>query len=55
MLKGEDFLREAKVMMGLDHQCIVQLLGLSHGPPVLMLLELVPLGTRFFVKSYLKH
>jgi hypothetical protein len=45
VLQGEDFLREAKVMMSLDHQCIVQLLGISHGPPVLMVLELVPLGT----------
>ena len=44
MVKGEDFLREAKVMMSLDHQSIVQLLGISHGPPILMVLELVPLG-----------
>jgi len=43
--QSEEFLREAKVMMTLDHQCIVQLLGVSHGPPVLMVLELVPLGS----------
>jgi len=49
--QSEDFLREAKVMMDLDHQCIVQLLGISHGPPVLMILELVPLGS---LLSYLE-
>ena len=31
-------------MMSLDHQCVVQLLGISHGPPVFMVMELVPLG-----------
>ena len=44
IIQSEEFLREAKVMMTLDHQCVVQLLGISHGPPVLMVLELVPLG-----------
>ena len=34
--QSEDFLGEARVMMGLDHQCVVQLLGTSHGPPILM-------------------
>jgi len=43
--QSDEFLSEAKVMMDLDHQCIVQLLGISHGPPVLMVLELVPLGS----------
>lgn len=43
--QSEDFMREAKVMMDLDHQCIVQLLGISCGPPILMVLELVPLGS----------
>ena len=38
-------------MMDLDHQCVVQLLGVSHGPPVLMILELVPLGS---LLSYLE-
>jgi len=50
--QSEEFLSEAKVMMDLDHQCIVQLLGISHGPPVLMILELVPLGS---VLSYLEE
>ena len=34
--QSEEFMGEARVMMGLDHQCIVQLLGTSHGPPILM-------------------
>ena len=32
-------------MMNLDHQCIVRLIGISCGPPVLVVLELVPLGS----------
>jgi len=50
--QSEEFLSEAKVMMDLNHHCIVQLLGISHGPPVLMILELVPLGS---VLSYLEE
>ncbi|XP_067008964.1 tyrosine-protein kinase Shark [Anabrus simplex] len=41
----DEFLREAKVMMGLDHHCIVKLIGVSKGPPLLMVQELVPLGS----------
>ena len=48
--QSEDFLKEARVMMDLNHHCVVQLLGISHGPPVLMILELVPLGS---ILSYL--
>ena len=40
-----DFIQEANVMMNLDHQCIVRLIGISSGPPVLVVLELVPLGS----------
>ena len=43
--QSEEFMGEARVMMGLDHQCVVQLLGTSHGPPILMVMELVPLGS----------
>nr|CAI5828820.1 unnamed protein product [Callosobruchus analis] len=42
--KGE-FLREAEVMMKLDHHCVVKLIGLSEGPPLLMVQELLPLGS----------
>ncbi|CAB4061801.1 SHARK [Lepeophtheirus salmonis] len=28
-----------------DHPCVVQLIGISCGPPILMVLELVPLGS----------
>lgn len=41
----EEFLREAKVMMGLCHHCVVRLIGVSKGPPLLMVQELVPLGS----------
>ncbi|XP_015522213.2 tyrosine-protein kinase Shark isoform X1 [Neodiprion lecontei] len=40
-----EFLREARVMMSLNHHCIVRLIGLSLGPPLLMVQELVPLGS----------
>jgi tyrosine-protein kinase len=43
--QNEEFIREARIMMSLDHQCIVQLVGVSHGPPILMVLELVHLGS----------
>lgn len=32
----EEFLREARLMMTLDHHCIVKLIGFSEGPPLLM-------------------
>ena len=44
----DEFLREAKVMIGLNHHCIVKLIGVSKGPPLLMVnphsME-VPLGS----------
>ncbi|CAG9855427.1 unnamed protein product [Phyllotreta striolata] len=39
------FLSEAQVMVKLNHHCIVKLIGLSLGPPLLMVQELVPLGS----------
>ena len=41
----DDFLREAKVMAGLDHPCIVKLVGVCEGPP-LMLVQV-----RFFMRE----
>lgn len=41
----DEFLREAKVMIGLNHHCVVKLIGVSKGPPLLMVQELVPLGS----------
>ena len=32
----KDFLKEAEVMMNLNHLYIVKLLGVCHGPPVAM-------------------
>ena len=32
----EEFLREARVMMDLCHHCVVKLIGVSKGPPLLM-------------------
>lgn len=40
-----DFIQEAKLMMGLNHHCIVKLIGLSRGETLLMVQELVPLGS----------
>lgn len=40
-----DFLREASVMIRLRHHCIVRLIGICKGPPLMMIEELVPLGS----------
>ncbi|XP_055623942.1 tyrosine-protein kinase Shark isoform X2 [Toxorhynchites rutilus septentrionalis] len=40
-----DFLREASVMIRLRHHCIVKLIGICKGPPLMMIEELVPLGS----------
>lgn len=40
-----EFLREASVMIKLSHHCIVKLIGISKGPPLMMIQELVPLGS----------
>lgn len=39
------FLCEAQVMMKLNHHCVVKLIGLSIGRPLLMVQELVALGS----------
>ncbi|XP_033227086.1 tyrosine-protein kinase Shark isoform X2 [Belonocnema kinseyi] len=41
----EEFLREARLMLTLNHHCIVKLIGFSEGPPLLMVQELVSLGS----------
>uniref|UniRef100_A0A182Y9N5 Tyrosine-protein kinase n=1 Tax=Anopheles stephensi TaxID=30069 RepID=A0A182Y9N5_ANOST len=40
-----DFLREASVMIRLRHNCIVRLIGICKGPPLIMVQELIPLGS----------
>ncbi|XP_073846652.1 SH2 ankyrin repeat kinase [Musca autumnalis] len=41
----QEFLREASVMIRLKHHCIVQLIGISKGTTLMMVQELVPLGS----------
>ncbi|XP_017010154.2 tyrosine-protein kinase Shark [Drosophila takahashii] len=41
----QEFLREASVMMRLEHQCIVRLIGISKGEMLMMVQELAPLGS----------
>lgn len=41
----QEFLREASVMIRLKHHCIVQLIGISKGKTLMMVQELVPLGS----------
>lgn len=41
----EAFLSEAEVMMKLNHHCIVKFIGLSLGPPLLMVQELISVGS----------
>ncbi|KAH8277965.1 hypothetical protein KR018_011088 [Drosophila ironensis] len=41
----EEFLREASVMMRLEHKCIVRLIGISKGELLMMVQELAPLGS----------
>lgn len=49
----DQFLKEVKVMVGLNHHCIVRLIGLSSGPELLMVQELAPLGS--MLVYILKH
>lgn len=32
----EEFIREVEVMVGLNHTCVVKLLGVCLGPPLMM-------------------
>lgn len=32
----QEFLREARIMSGLDHPCIVRLIGVCLGPPLIL-------------------
>nr|AAA79851.1 tyrosine kinase [Drosophila melanogaster] len=41
----QEFLREASVMMRLEHKCIVRLIGISKGEMLMMVQELAPLGS----------
>lgn len=51
--RRDNFLSEAQVMMKLNHHCIVKLIGLSLGPPLCMVQELVPLGSMLtFIIQY---
>lgn len=52
-IRRNNFLSEAQVMMKLNHHCIVKLIGLSLGPPLCMVQELVPLGSMLtFIIQY---
>ncbi|XP_053669806.1 tyrosine-protein kinase Shark [Anopheles nili] len=44
-LQRKDFLREASVMIRLRHNCIVRLIGICKGPPLVMVQELISLGS----------
>eukprot|EP00794_Sanderia_malayensis_P011308 gene11308-12490_t len=45
LTQGEqEFLREARVMSNLNHPCIVRLLGVCLGPPMILVQELVTMG-----------
>ncbi len=37
----QEFLREARIMSGLDHPCIVRLIGVCLGPPLILVSESV--------------
>ncbi|KAK7090670.1 hypothetical protein V1264_010432 [Littorina saxatilis] len=41
----ENFLREALVMQQLEHDCIVKLLGVCQGPPLMLVEEYLPKGS----------
>ncbi|XP_014670840.1 PREDICTED: tyrosine-protein kinase HTK16-like [Priapulus caudatus] len=43
--QNKEFLREAEVMMKLKHDCVVQLIGVSCEPPLMIVQELLPVGS----------
>lgn len=45
LAREEAFLSEARLMLRLSHPCVVHLLGVARGHPLLMVQELVPLGS----------
>lgn len=45
MSAGVGFAREAELMVDLRHPCVVRLLAVCLGPPLMMVQELVPLGS----------
>lgn len=48
-----EFQREAEVMMGLDHPCIVKLYGICRGESLMMVQELVTMGSALdFILDY---
>ena len=36
----QDFVKEAEIMVKLDHHCVVQFIGISTGPPVLLFIPI---------------
>ncbi|XP_034107520.1 tyrosine-protein kinase Shark [Drosophila albomicans] len=44
-INKQEFLREASVMMRLEHKCIVRLIGISKGDMLMMVQELAPFGS----------
>lgn len=40
----KEFMREARIMVTLNHPCIVKLIGVTGGKPMMLVQELVPLG-----------
>lgn len=42
---NEGFAREAELMVDLRHPCVVRLLAVCLGPPLMMVQELLPLGS----------
>lgn len=50
----DEFIREVEVMSTLRHSCIVRLIGVCLGPPLMMITELVTMGSLldFLINAY---